>query len=84
MLNKIWTSFFLVALAAALVQALALGNHGVFAWGKSPKDALKAAIMVEDVAKTVHLAMALGKPEPIPPEEAEKWYQRYHTTYGQK
>ena len=64
--------------------AVLMGNHGVFAWGKSPKDALKAAIMVEDVAKTVHLAMVLGDPKPIPPEEAEKWYQRYHTTYGQK
>ncbi len=70
--------------AANRSPAVLMGNHGVFAWGKSPKDALKAAIMVEDVAKTVHLAMALGKPEPIPPEEAEKWYQRYHTTYGQK
>ena len=39
--------------------------------------------MTEDVAKTVHLAMQIGKPAPIPPDEAEKWYDRYHSRYGQ-
>lgn len=63
--------------------AMILGNHGVFAWGNSPKGALKAAVMVEDVAKTVHLAMQIGTPKAIPPEEAEKWYDRYHNRYGQ-
>jgi L-ribulose-5-phosphate 4-epimerase len=63
--------------------AILMGNHGVFAWGSSPKSALKAAIMTEDVAKTVWLASVLGEPKPIPPEEAEKWYDRYHNRYGQ-
>ena len=63
--------------------AVLLGNHGVFAWGASPRAALKAAIMTEDVAKTVHLAVQIGRPAEIPPEEAEKWYQRYHHRYGQ-
>jgi L-ribulose-5-phosphate 4-epimerase len=45
---------------------------------------LKAAVMLEDVAKTCHLALQLGKPSPLPPEEVRKWYVRYHTTYGQK
>jgi L-ribulose-5-phosphate 4-epimerase len=63
--------------------AILMGNHGVFAWGSSPKAALKAAIMTEDVAKTVHLAMQIGSPQAIPPEEAEKWYDRYHYRYGQ-
>ncbi len=63
--------------------AMLLGNHGVFAWGDSPKAALKAAIMTEDVAKTVWLAMQIGIPQAIPPEEAEKWYDRYHNRYGQ-
>jgi len=63
--------------------AILLGNHGVFAWGESSRAALKAAIMTEDVAKTVHLAMQLGRPAEIPPEEAEKWYDRYHHRYGQ-
>lgn len=64
--------------------AILLGNHGVFAWGASARAALKAAIMVEDVAKTVHLAMQIGQPREIPPEEAEKWYERYHQRYGQR
>lgn len=64
--------------------AILMGNHGVFAWGSSPKSALKAAIMVEDVAKTVWLAMQIGTPKEIPAEEAEKWYDRYQNRYGQK
>lgn len=63
--------------------AILMGNHGVFAWGSSAKSALKAAVMTEDVAKTVHLAKQIGSPIPIPPEEAEKWYDRYHNRYGQ-
>jgi L-ribulose-5-phosphate 4-epimerase len=63
--------------------SILMGNHGVFAWGASPKSALKAAVMTEDVAKTVWLAMQIGTPAPIPLEEAEKWYDRYHNRYGQ-
>lgn len=63
--------------------AILLGNHGVFAWGPTPTAALKAAVMTEDVAKTVWLAMQIGDPQPIPLDEAEKWYDRYHNRYGQ-
>lgn len=63
--------------------SILLGSHGVFAWGDSPRAALKAAVMTEDVAKTVWLAMQIGDPAPLPPEEAAKWFRRYHTTYGQ-
>ena len=63
--------------------AILLANHGVFAWGANARAALKAAVMTEDVAKTVHLAIGLGKLQEIPPEEAEKWYERYHCRYGQ-
>ncbi len=63
--------------------SILMGNHGVFAWGNSPKSAVKAAVMTEDVAKTVWLAMQIGEPKPIPAEEAEKWYDRYHNRYGQ-
>lgn len=62
--------------------AILMGNHGVFAWGDSPKSALKAAVMTEDVAKTVWIAMQIGEPKVIPAEEAEKWYDRYHNRYG--
>ena len=64
--------------------AVLLKNHGVFTFDKSPAQALKAAVMVEDVAKTVHLALLKGKPDILPPEEVKKWWGRYHGWYGQK
>jgi len=64
--------------------AVLVRNHGVFAFDKTPYAALKAAAMVEDVAKTYHLALLKGKPEAIPPDEVEKWWTRYHTWYGQQ
>lgn len=39
--------------------------------------------MLEDVCKTVHLALLLGKPPSLPPEEVNKWWDRYHSWYGQ-
>ena len=63
--------------------AILLGNHGVFAWGETISSALKAAIMVEDVAKTVFLAMQIGEPVPLPKEEIDRWWDRYQNRYGQ-
>lgn len=64
--------------------SILLGQHGTFSWGPTPREALKAAVMLEDVAKTCLLAMLLGEPKPLPPEEVKKWWDRYHTTYGQQ
>jgi len=64
--------------------AILLAHHGVFAWGHSPRAALKAAVMVEDVAKTVLLARQLGKVTALPADQIEKWYDRYQHRYGQK
>ena len=63
--------------------AILLGNHGVFAWGLTPRAALKAAVMTEDVAKTIWLAQQIGKPVALTPEEAQKWHDRYQNRYGQ-
>jgi len=63
--------------------AVLLAHHGVFTFGVTPGAAFKAAVMLEDVARTCHLALLLGKPKPLPPKEVKKWYGRYHTTYGQ-
>ncbi len=63
--------------------AVLLAQHGVFTFGPTPRAALKAAVMLEDVAKTCHLALLLGKPKPLLRKEVQKWYDRYHTTYGQ-
>lgn len=63
--------------------AVLLAGHGVFAFDATPAKAIKAAAMVEDAAKTLAIAMGLGDPRPLPPEEIEKWWTRYHATYGQ-
>jgi L-ribulose-5-phosphate 4-epimerase len=63
--------------------AVLLANHGVFAFGPSPRAAVKAAAMTEDAAKSLWLARAIGTPSPIPPDEIEKWWTRYHEGYGQ-
>jgi L-ribulose-5-phosphate 4-epimerase len=63
--------------------ALLLKNHGVFTVGKTPKAAVKAAIMVEDVAKTVFYALQLGTPDEIPAEEVARAHRRYLEEYGQ-
>jgi len=64
--------------------AVLLKNHGVFTFGPSPSAALKAAVMVEDVAKTVYLTLLRGKPDELSPDEIEKWWDRYHHRYGQE
>jgi L-ribulose-5-phosphate 4-epimerase len=63
--------------------AVLLRNHGVFTVGKSGRAALKAAVMVEDVAKTVWLAQQLGTPCEISEEDLQKLNQRYLNVYGQ-
>jgi len=60
-----------------------LQNHGVFTIGKSGEAAVKAAVMVEDIARTVWLALQLGQPAEIPPEMVEKLHYRYTHVYGQ-
>jgi len=79
-----------VEIAKAIVEvwsespAVLLKNHGVFTFDTTPMGALKAAVMVEDVAKTVHLALQKGIPDILPPEEVKKWWGRYHSWYGQQ
>lgn len=63
--------------------AVLLKNHGVFTVGASAKAAVKAAVMVEDVAKTVHLALQLGDIDEIPEDLVEKLHYRYTHIYGQ-
>jgi len=63
--------------------AILLKNHGVFTIGKSGEAAVKAAVMVEDIARTAWLALQLGQPDEIPPEDVEKLHYRYTHVYGQ-
>jgi len=63
--------------------AILMKNHGVFTIGKTPEAAVKAAVMVEDVARTVFYAMQLGQPDEIPAEEVARAHRRYLEEYGQ-
>ena len=63
--------------------AILMKNHGVFTVGQTPEMAVKAAIMVEDVARTVFYALQLGQPDEIPPEEVARAHRRYLEEYGQ-
>ncbi|GAA4166620.1 L-ribulose-5-phosphate 4-epimerase [Gryllotalpicola daejeonensis] len=65
-------------------RAVLMQNHGVFTIGKDAKDAVKAAVMTEDVARTVHLARQLGEPIPIPQDKIDALFDRYQNVYGQK
>jgi L-ribulose-5-phosphate 4-epimerase len=59
-------------------------SHGVFTIGATAREAIKAAVMCEDVARTVHLARTLGDPIPLEPEEIDALYDRYQNVYGQR
>ena len=64
-------------------RAVLMQNHGVFTIGKDAKDAVKAAVMTEDVARTVHYAHQLGTPIPIPQDKIDSLFNRYQNVYGQ-
>jgi len=64
-------------------RAVLMQNHGVFTIGKDAKDAVKAAVMAEDVARTVHLAKQGGEVIPIPQDKIDALFNRYQNVYGQ-
>jgi L-ribulose-5-phosphate 4-epimerase len=64
-------------------RAVLMQNHGVFTIGKNAKDAVKAAVMAEDVAKTVHISRQLGESLPIPQTAIDSLFDRYQNVYGQ-
>jgi L-ribulose-5-phosphate 4-epimerase len=63
--------------------AILMKNHGVFTIGATPEAAVKAAVMVEDVARTAFYAYQLGNPDEIPAEEVARAHRRYMEEYGQ-
>ncbi len=62
--------------------AVLMRNHGPFTIGKDAKAAVKAAVMVEEVARTVHISRQLGEPLPIAQEHIDSLYDRYQNVYG--
>jgi L-ribulose-5-phosphate 4-epimerase len=71
-------------LASHRSPAVLMRSHGVFTLGSGPRDAIKAAVMCEDAARTVHLARALGDPIPLAGEDIDALYDRYQNVYGQR
>jgi L-ribulose-5-phosphate 4-epimerase len=64
-------------------RAVLMQNHGPFTIGVTAKDAVKAAVMCEDAARTVHIARQAGPLIPIPQDKIDSLYARYQSVYGQ-
>jgi L-ribulose-5-phosphate 4-epimerase len=64
--------------------AVLMRSHGVFTIGPTAKAAVKAAVMCEDVARTVHFARAGGEPVSLDQTQIDALYERYQTAYGQR
>ncbi|WP_199171080.1 L-ribulose-5-phosphate 4-epimerase [Gleimia hominis] len=63
--------------------AVLMQNHGPFTIGEDARAAVKAAVMTEEVARTVHIARSAGNLIPVPPEAIDRLYDRYQNVYGQ-
>lgn len=63
--------------------AVLMANHGPFTIGKDARAAVKAAVMVEEVARTVHISRQLGEPHGIAASDVAALYDRYQNVYGQ-
>jgi L-ribulose-5-phosphate 4-epimerase len=64
-------------------RAVLLKQHGVFTVGPTAEAAVKAAVMVEDIAHTVWIALQMGEPDEIAAEDVKRLHQRYTKVYGQ-
>ncbi|MFD3541467.1 L-ribulose-5-phosphate 4-epimerase [Streptomyces sp. NPDC058662] len=64
--------------------AVLMKSHGVFTIGKDARAAVKAAVMCEDVARTVHISRQLGEPLPIAQDDIDRLHHRYQNVYGQQ
>jgi len=71
-------------LAGSRSAAVLMRSHGVFTVGTGPREAIKAAVMCEDVARTVHIARTLGEVTSIGEEDVEALHDRYQNVYGQR
>src|ERR1700735_5110182 len=71
-------------LAGHRSPAVLMRSHGVFTIGGTARDAVKAAVMCEDAARTVPLARAYGEPAPLPADQVDALYSRYQNHYGQR
>lgn len=70
-------------LAGSRSPAVLMRSHGVFTIGRNARAAVKAAVMVEDAARTVHLARLLGPVIPLDKADIASLNDRYTNVYGQ-
>jgi L-ribulose-5-phosphate 4-epimerase len=70
-------------LRASRSRAVLMAGHGPFTIGEDARDAVKAAVMLEDVARSVHVARQLGEPERIARADVDALFDRYQNVYGQ-
>lgn len=63
--------------------AVLMRSHGVFTIGRDATAAVKAAVVCEDAARTVHIARQLGNPLPMEQRDIDALYARYQNVYGQ-
>ena len=64
-------------------KAVLMAGHGPFTIGSNARAAVKAAVMLEDVARTVHIARQLGTPAPLAQADIDSLHHRYQNVYGQ-
>ena len=65
-------------------RAVLMAGHGPFTIGKDARDAVKAAVMLEDVARSVHISRQLGEPRRIAQSDVDSLFDRYQNVYGQR
>lgn len=70
-------------LGASRSPAVLMANHGPFTIGRDARAAVKAAVLVEEVARTVHIAGQAGELHRIPASDVDHLYARYQDVYGQ-
>ena len=71
-------------LSGSRSPAVLMANHGPFTIGRTAKDAVKAAVMCEDVCRSVQIAQQAGPPQPIDQADVDRLYDRYQNVYGQQ
>lgn len=65
-------------------RAVLMNNHGPFTIGSDALDAVKAAVLCEEVARTVHISRQLGEPLEIAQDDIDSLFKRYQNVYGQR
>jgi len=69
-------------LSGSRSRAVLMAGHGPFTIGTDARDAVKAAVMLEDVARTVFIARQMGELRRLDQADIDKLYDRYQNVYG--